>query len=438
MSKSLLFYNFIFIPISKVIIRLLALTNNKICIGWFERQGSIERITERLRGDTRCRYWFHVSSAGEFLQAKPVIERIKKDNPRVVVILTFFSPSGIKWGKNFIYADVVDYFYFDDRTSVNKLLSAINPKILILVKYDIWPNLVTIAKKRGHKVFLISATIGSYSLRTRSFLARSFYRPIYMSIDKILAVSDCDSELFLKTAPMHKGVEAIGDTRVDSVLITQKKHEKTPCDSSLELFRNFFDTVFIVGSSWARDEKVVFPAWNKVKKIGYKSILMIVVPHEPTLANIEATKQRLDLEGLSYCKLTDIIKEGEINSKEKLQKFDVLIADVLGKLSEIYRVGNFAYVGSGRGGVHNVLEPVAWNLPVIFGSFYQNSREAEELLKISAGFTENDHNLLADRMINWIDDSQLPKKIGKIGKDYLTRSSGASSRCAFAIMDIDK
>jgi 3-deoxy-D-manno-octulosonic-acid transferase len=135
--------------------------------------------------------------------------------------------------------------------------------------------------------------------------------------------------------------------------------------------------VLILGSSWASDEEVVLPACYRLAQ-AHPELLVIVVPHEPTLANLEQVEHRIG-ENMSVVRFSNL---------HDYRDESVILVDSVGILMPLYRYAHVAYVGGSFGaGIHNVLEPAAYGLPVVMGPRHQNSQEAVRLLREGGAFT---------------------------------------------------
>ncbi len=223
MFKCILFlYNYFLIPLAKILFPLMALLNPKLKELLFQQKDIWKRLEYKSQNLKKGpRVWFHVSSAGEFLQAKPVLESIKKLSPDVQVILTYVSPSAAKWVLNCPDLDLVEFYPLDSKSNVQRLLMLFKPDVLVFVKFDLWPNLILESSKKKVPIILISATLTETSKRYSFFPARHFFKYIYEHLTQILTVSEKDAQLFRITNPSHKGIIVCGDTRTDSVLQRQ-------------------------------------------------------------------------------------------------------------------------------------------------------------------------------------------------------------------------
>ncbi len=386
--------------------------------------GLFPRIETQLkaRDPSKPLVWFHVASAGEYLQALPVMERLMADNTQCALTLT--SVSGYRWASQHKdkYPNLVllDYFPLDTKANVNHLLDLIKPSVVVFVKFDLWPNLIWETKKRKIPLLLLSATLYASSKRMTSSLARSFYGSLYLCLDHILTVTDNDKNLFLESCPTHNNITTIGDTRFDSVL-DRKATLKTP---ELPDFIKS-KTVLLLGSIWPADEQHIFPVITKALT-QFPDLFIIAAPHETDTKHINAIKKTFA--NFSLATFT----ENNLHSDSR-----VLIVDTVGQLSAFYAHADIAYVGGAFStGVHNTMEPAAMSTPAIFGPFFQNSPEAEKMIEEKFAFTiknETDFENILNKMLT---DKIFRTSTGNSASQFLHDQAGASTACFKIIKNI--
>lgn len=436
----LFFYNYFLIPLAQIILPLVSLFLPKIQEIRIQQKNIWDRIDLKLKNlpENRKHILFHVSSAGEFLQAKPVIESLKKTNPDILIFLTYVSPSAIKWTQNFLDLDFVEFFPIDTKGNVKKLLSLIKPDAIIFVKFDLWPNLIHQASLLKIPLFLVSATLTETSKRFQWKPARYFFKHIYDQLTKILTVSQTDADLFKLTNSNHTGIQVCGDTRTDSVLQRQELFSQQNLDREFLNLRNQFKPIIIAGSSWPEDEAILLPAWkkflNEAQINANSNPLLILVPHEPTEKHLQELSEALRIQNLSF----HLWSKRQQPSTSQFPKADILIFDQVGGLAHLYRIADGAFVGSGKGGVHNTMEPAAWKLPVFFRKTYFNAPEAIALVKQNIFLvTENSTDLLI-KFRKILNSPIQEQEIGIKGRLYLEKSQGAAEKSAHEILQFLK
>jgi 3-deoxy-D-manno-octulosonic-acid transferase len=428
-------YNLL-LPAARLAARIAAPFKEKIAEGlagrkdirrrWLEKSEALDR-TKRL-------LWFHVSSVGEFEQAKPVMSLIaERYGADIEIAITFYSPSGMKYYERFDRSKrieavrFVDYLPVDTRGNARFCLDTLVPSGIVYVKFDLWPNLIAEAERRGVRQVLVSGTLSPGSKRLSS-IARGFYSDVYSRLDAIAAISDEDAERFRHGFSGNEGprgtgqppieIVTAGDTRFDQVC---RRIDTSTVTLPLSLTRETRPFV-IAGSTWPRDEEVAIPGFARIHE-RFPEAGLIVAPHEPTPKRLEEIGTALGREDLHYTLLSAIGDEGTIETP-------VVVADGVGYLAELYRAGFCAYVGgSFTTGVHNVMEPAVLSLPVFFGPRIDNSYEARMLVEIGAGRIVTSAAEFEDEVGALFADRSIRDERGDKGSLFIRNHCGAAIRC---------
>ncbi|MBN1639400.1 MAG: 3-deoxy-D-manno-octulosonic acid transferase [Ignavibacteriales bacterium] len=416
MSKIWFFlYNAILIPLLFVFFVIASLVNYKIKRGLQGRknwQRELKAKLEKLDKGKKT-IWFHSSSMGEFEQAKPIIEQIKKQN-KFNIIVSFYSPSGYENSLKYPFPDVITYMPFDSPGNAKKFLTLVHPHLAVFMRYDIWPNFIWQLKKQNIPSFIVDATMRKNSKR-KWFLIKSLHKSIYKSITKILTVSKDDLDNFLDFDIEREKLKVVGDTRFDRV------YQKSLDAKEKKLFSlDFFvdKKVFVFGSSWEADENVIFPAFEKLAKYD-ENIIMIVAPHEPTLLHLEKIENEF----------ADKLKTIRFSFINNYKYERIIIIDSIGILLTLYYYANVAFVGgSFKQGIHNVLEPAVYGIPVLFGPKIQNSQEAQELEEIGGGIVIRNRKEAYRTLRQLFWDEEFRKESGNICFNYVNTHIGATKK----------
>lgn len=406
-------YTTLFIPLLWLVLRFLGLVKSKVRRGIEGRRGLFRELAGRMQKvPPGPRVWFHASSLGEFEQAKPIIAELKRRDPGVRVIASFFSPSGYDHSLKYALADVITYLPFDTDPGARKFLDLVRPTAAVLVRYDVWPNMIWELERRGVPILIANATMRQSSPRFLPVI-RNFHHHLYSSIREILTVSESDVEAFQRFSLGQTRIEAIGDTRFDQV-----------CTRSAEARRRHLlpeqvsrgKKVIVIGSSWPEDEEVIVPAFLKVRG---PDTLMVIVPHEPTLEHIEELERRVngDVPSLRFSALNEY--NGE----------PVIIVDSIGILLMLYAAGHVAYVGgSFRQGVHNVIEAAVYGIPVLFGPRHRNSQEAVQLAELGGAFVVDGSQTMASVLERLLTNDSARIEAGHLAAQFVVTNTGATER----------
>jgi 3-deoxy-D-manno-octulosonic-acid transferase len=408
-------YNFLFIPLFWAALRLLGLVNSKVRRGIRGRDGLFERLAaDVLKLQSGPRIWFHSSSMGEFEQAKPIIAALKKRHPGVRIIVTFFSPSGYEHSRTYPLADIITYIPFDSRRSARRFLDLVRPDLSVMVRYDIWPNHIWELERRNIPVIIANATMSKRTMR-RWPCIRSMHHTVYEGIETILTVAQSDVEAFRAFALRHPRVEAIGDTRYDQVAIRSTEARKRSIIPPAVLQGK---NVFVAGSTWPEDESVLVPAFLEIRQT-VPQLLLILVPHEPTLEHIEDVERDLTghAESIRFSALNEYRGES------------VIIVDSIGILLVLYACAHLTYIGgSFRQGIHNVLEAAVYGVPVLFGPRHRNSHEPLMLVERGGGFIVSTTAELVRTATHLLQDEAARNTAGARASAFVQANLGATER----------
>jgi 3-deoxy-D-manno-octulosonic-acid transferase len=335
----------------------------------------LERWAHAHRDPARPLVWFHAPSVGEGLQAKPVIERLRARHPEWQIAYTFFSPSAEKFAAS-LGADVVGYLPFDTTAAANRLLATLRPTALVFAKLDLWPRLASRARAAGVPLGMISATLSAQSGR-QGWLARAFLGDAYASLDAVGTIDPADGARLTALGVRADRVMVTGDTRYDQVAARADAVDRA--GALLAPLASPRPTV-VAGSTWPADDAVLCRAWEALLH-EVPAARLVIAPHEPTRHHLEAILAWASLAGLDCAPLAIATADT-----------DVVLVDRVGVLGDLYALATVAYVGGGfhAAGLHSVLEPAAFGVPVLFGPRHQGSRDAGLLLAAGAGVAVED------------------------------------------------
>lgn len=408
-------YNVFVFPFIYFFFSIAALLNQKVKNGFKKRKNQIPNLIEQFKKlDTSKKLlWFHSASLGEFEQAKPIIQKQKSEKD-INILITFFSPSGYDNSQNYPYADLIAYIPIDSLKSVKQFLSIVNPSIAIFMRYDIWPNLIWELNKRNIPTMLVDATMWKNSKRKLPII-KSFHNMLFQNFERILTISKENLDSF-KDFDIDEGkLDVAGDTRFDRV------YQKSMVAKEKQLFRDgIFENkkVLVFGSSWESDENVVFPAFEKLLKY-YPNLVMIIAPHEPTLIHLEKIENHF----------VGIEKTIRFSSKNKYDGEKIIIIDSIGILLTLYYYADVVFVGgSFKPGIHSVLEPAVYGVPLFFGPKIEISQEAQELVRRGGGKIVKNQKATYKALRGVLTDPGEQKRIGDICLTYVNENVGASER----------
>jgi 3-deoxy-D-manno-octulosonic-acid transferase len=378
------------------------------------------RAWSRQRDMTRPLLWLHAPSVGEGLQARVVIDLVRSRRPDIQIAYTFFSPSAESFART-LNVDFTDYLPFDTPGDAAAVLQALRPTALVFSKLDVWPVLVAEAAKRGVRLGLISGTMSEASSRD-GFIATALLHECYEALDRVGAASDADATRIISLGAEPGSVVVTGDTRYDQVW---RKATTVDRDSALLAPLASPRPTVVAGSTWPPDEEVLLAAWPEVRRDIHDARL-IIAPHEPTAEHLEPIEQWAREEHLSCARL----------GLQDASRADVVVVDRTGVLGDLYSLATAAFVGGGfhGAGLHSVLEPAAFGVPVAFGPRHSNSRDAVMLHRGRGGDSVATTDETIEVLQLWLSDSATRERAGEAARALVQRGLGAGERSYELVM----
>jgi 3-deoxy-D-manno-octulosonic-acid transferase len=375
------------------------------------RRGWEGKISPVIKASDRV-FWIHCASLGEFEQGRPVIEAVRRERPGMKILLTFFSPSGYEIRKNYPHADCISYLPADTPLNARKFLDLVHPDAIVFVKYEFWNNYISEAGRRMIPLYLISGIFreGQHFFRWYGGFFRKMlgnFRTIY--------VQDEASLKLLEGIGIENAVVA-GDTRFDRVVEIAGAAKDIPKLSAFAAG----EKLFVGGSTWRNDEEIFARYINQ----NPGKMKWVFAPHEIDPSNIAAIEALLDVSCIRFSQY-----DGEPTDAR------VMIIDNIGMLSSAYRYGYIAAVGGGFGkGIHNILEPACWGIPVLFGPRHEKFREALELLKEKGAFSFDSYEIFSQIIDKLLLDEAFYLKSAKSASYYVNKNTGAAKMILAGVM----
>ena len=407
-----LLYSYLFIPISLLAFNVLSPFNKKIRESLSGRR-KMKALLNNYEFSKEKVVWIHCASLGEYEQAKPIIDKLKENDGDIKIVLTFFSPSGFNAveHKNI---DFKAYLPFDYPSSMKKFIQKINADILILAGYDVWPNFIRYTHQAKLPIFIISARLREGSHRLKPII--SFWqKEIYSKIDKVLSVTEDDTERFIHMGVRRDAIKVLGNTRYDQVI--ERRGETVPFESELSLLSKG-KIVLILGSIWKSDTTVIFDSLLKVLDLNPK-LLVIFVPHDPEIKFLDQIISQLETKNFGTVKYSAL--------EENKSECRAIIVDSVGHLVGLYKFAHIAYLGGGFGpGVHNVMEPAVYGIPVVYGPKLKNSVTAKYLNEFGGGFIVKTGNMFGEVLTELLQDNDLRVEAGNSARKVIIDHSGAT------------
>lgn len=404
-------------PVVAGLLPLLAPFSPKLAAGVAGRRGLLRRLLA-ASATVRGGVWFHVTSVGEYEQARPLIAALKEEDPRRPIMVTHFSPSGWEYAHRRPCADLHDYLPFDEPGPMARLVRAWKPQALVFIKFDLWPNQVLAARRHGVPVVLLAGSLHPGSARLKR-CARGLYRDLFDRFAHIGVCTADDARRFTEDLGVSAPVSVTGDTRVEQVVLRWEAAREGRTAARLKALGG---RLLVLGSTWPPDEALWLPVLPQLLR-EFPELRVVLTPHEPESRRLAGLEQALDAAGLPHLRL------GRLAAGEPADAARVILVDSIGVLAEIYRSGHLAYVGgSFTSGVHNTMEPAVCGLPVLFGPRIGNAEEAGLLVRRGAGFVVNKPDEALAAVGRLLADDQERIRLGQEAHRVVMEQRGATAR----------
>ena len=401
----LFLYNLV-IYIASFFLKIIALFSPKIKLFTEGRKNVFAILEEKIKPTDKT-IWFHSASLGEYEQGLPVIEKIKEKYPSHKIIVTFFSPSGYEVRKNNTVADVTVYLPLDTKSNAKKFLRLAHPEKAFFIKYEFWLNYLNELKKNEVPTYLISGIFRDSQMFFKWY--GGFYRKALKSFTYFFVQNESSKEKIKGLG--FENVIVSGDTRFDRVNAILER------DNSLDFIEEFKNnqTTIIIGSSWPKDEALLSQYINEAPE----NVKFIIAPHNIKPEQISNLKSQIT-------KSTILFSEKE---NTDLSDYNVFIIDTIGLLTKIYSYGTIAYVGGGFGnpGIHNILEPATFGIPIVIGPNYSNFAEAVQLVALGGCIVISNEEELRQNLNHLIKDRNFLNEKGQICRSFIQENKGATN-----------
>jgi 3-deoxy-D-manno-octulosonic-acid transferase len=411
-----LLYN-LFLVIYSSGIHIVSLWNTK-AKAWVNGRKNIFKDLQNAKSDpAQKKVWMHCASLGEFEQGRPVLKKIAENYPKVSIIITFFSPSGLEVIKNDKDFERVYYLPMDSPSNAQQLLNIFEPDLILWVKYEYWFYYLEEIKRRNIPLLLISGVYQKDQLFFKWY--GGFYRKMLDNFTHFF-VQNLSSRNELQKLIPGKKITFSGDTR---------------CDRVINIAENFIDIegivdfcndkkVIVAGSTWEDDET----EWTHFVK-AHPEIKFIIAPHEIDDENLADVKKEF-FGSVFYSEWIKRAASVGYKAATPTGEPHCMIIDNIGMLSRLYKYATITYVGGGFGynGLHNILEAAVYGKPVIFGPEYEKNFEAEELIDCKGAISIENALELEKIVIDLLNNEDMLTTKGIAAKKYIYNNAGASEK----------
>lgn len=370
-------------------------------------KGLMRRIREACEGQEGIA-WFHVASLGEFEAARPVMETLRRRDPSKKILLTFFSPSGYELKKDYKGADWVFYMPLDTPCNARRFLDIVRPVKALFFGGEYWLCFLAELKRRGVDTYLAYLRITDHSTCTKWY-GGAIRRALRTKYTALLLLD----EQSVRRAESFGCRNAFfgGDPRVDAVAsVVDSEWSNAVLEKWLGGAKPF-----VAGSTMPGEDNAVMIALANARTEGK----ILIVPHDPNPEIVEFIMSSLTCKAIRYT---------EAQNCTDLETYPAMVLDTVGMLSRLYRYAFAAYIGEGflDSGLHSVLEPAAYGMPVIVGPKYWTDVHALALYEKGGVLSIASAEELISTYDRLISDKEETARMSEISRRHCDASRGAT------------
>jgi len=330
---------------------------------WLHRLGYVPEVQRKV-------IWVHAVSVGETIAAGPMVRRLLAEEPSASILMTATTDTGFGQAQK-MFGDKISYAYapYDTPGSVRRFLNKVNPRILVVMETEIWPNIISQCHKQNVPVFLINARLSERSARGYERV-RGLARPIMQKITWIAAQAEKDAERFRRIGVAPSSVEVTGSVKFDVDITDAVRSDAQQCRRELGA-----RPVWVAGSTHSGEDERLLDS-HRLVLAQHPQALLVIVPRHPD--RFDSVAELAEKSGFTVARRS--LKQDSTHA-------EVYLGDTMGELMMLYGAGDMAFVGGSlieRGG-HNPLEPAAWGIPVLSGPHVFNFETVYEHLRSGGG-----------------------------------------------------
>lgn len=409
---------------------LLAWPWVRLRLTWRARQEGAygERIEERFGHPPpdipRGAIWFHTVSAGETIAAAPLIAALAEEFAPLPFLVTTMTPTGSAQVRARL-GDRVHHCYapYDFPRGVERFYRTLEPRLLVLMETELWPNLIAAATRRDVPVMLVNARLSERSARGYA-RAGGLTRQMLGQLRWIACQYPDHAERFRQLGAPPQRVLVHGSVKFDQVLPADHAERVAALRRRWSLQGK---PVWVAGSTHPGEEAAVLEAHAALRRRQPEARLVLVPRHPARAGEVAALVRRAGFR---------VVLQSAPGAADA--QAEVVLGDVMGELLYLYGLGDAAFVGGSLVDVggHNPIEPALCGKPAAMGPSLFNFPDVAQIFS-NAGCLEvvPDARALAERIARWLDEPDLGRCLGERARRTVAEHTGASERLRALLVD---
>ncbi|MEL0227459.1 MAG: lipid IV(A) 3-deoxy-D-manno-octulosonic acid transferase [Gammaproteobacteria bacterium] len=385
--------------------------NREYFFRWSERLG----ISKDSPTKNKPLIWVHAVSVGEVNASMPLLRRLITEYPNIEILVTTTTPTGSKLLLERLGGTVKhQYLPVDLPLCIKHFLDHWQPKALILLETEIWPNLINLCKQKGIKTALVNARLSEKS-KSNYLKYNSLIKESLDSLDLILAQYESDRLRFNEISQIKK-IDICGNLKFDQDIPSELNEISLNIRKDWSINGKVRPTL-IASSTHEGEEDIVLDAFEKILKVRPESLLILVPRHLERFERVKGILQESKIPFVSRSMREDVSKDTKI-----------LLGDTIGELNFLYSLADVAFIGGSlidHGG-QNLLEPSAQSLALLSGPSLRNFSDiSEQLIQNNALAVVHDAEELCNRFLFLIEDESTCNAIGAKAYKVFMKNRGA-------------
>ncbi len=362
--------------------------------------------------------WIHAVSLGETRAVVPLYKQLRKTHPTCAVVISSTTETAYKEAKRSM-ADADAHFFLplDFSWIMRRLCIRLKPRLLILMESDFWYQLLKAVKDQGGRTALVNGKVSETSARRFRWF-RFFSKRLFACIDCFCVQNNRYAELFKQIGADPAKIAVTGNLKLDAVFPQLSPSEKAEWRRDLGIAST--DRVVVIGSTHDPEEeqllKALAPVWQQIPDLK----ILLVPRHSERFAPVA---QHLRQHGYPY-----------IAYSQRAQKTDrerIILIDAIGILNTCYQLAEVAIVAGSftdRVGGHNIFEPVAIGVPVLFGPHMQTQLDFVHLILTAEAGKQVTLDALPQALLDLLTHPEKRLKMGERGLQLSAQAKGATLR----------
>jgi 3-deoxy-D-manno-octulosonic-acid transferase len=378
---------------------------------WLERYGFCQNKVESNG------ILLHAVSVGETIAAIPLIKALQQQYPNLPITVTTMTPTGSERVKSLL-GDSVHHVYlpYDLPCAINRFLKTIQPKLVIIMETELWPNFICQCYKRHIPLVLANARLSERSANRYRKLGRAISH-LLSKISTVAAQNKQDGERFVSLGLPSEHLAITGSIKFDIDLTAQQQQKIAMLKQQWQLNR----PVFIAASTHSGEDEIILSAFERLLQT-YPDLLLIIVPRHPE--RFKTVEKLINDRGLNYINRSS----NQVPTKQT----QVILGDTMGELIELYGIADIAFVGGSlvKHGGHNPLEPALHHIPIISGEHFFNFKVICEQLISANGMIicASSADALYSAVNALLENKSNSQQIGEQAYQVLKQNQGALDR----------